>query len=268
MLFGNVKRRLHRSILSTQVLTRLFLVATFGFAALGPAHAREPDGVRRDIAALLRSSKSLRIGIVGDSVAGDLANGMRKILQEGGNLAVVKFTKPATGLMRDDVYDWPRALETFLGKTKLDIVAVMIGGNDRQAIWMKGSRLSPGTKEWRAEYRRRLARFMDILSKEKAKVYWIGLPPVRAPKMSRDHKALNQIFRAEAKLHGFAYVSIWDVFTDANGRYTSFGRDSDGTRRRLRKNDGMHFTIPGELRLARTVAGAIGRDLGETKSSH
>jgi hypothetical protein len=233
-----------------------------------PVQPREPDGARRDIAALLQSTKPLRIGIVGDSIAGDLERGMQKLLAGRDNLKIFKLTKPATGLMRDDVYDWDRALADFLRKTRLDAVAVMIGGNDRQSVWMDGRRLSHGSPEWQAEYERRVARFMDILATEKAKVYWIGLPVVRSESMSRDYRSLNRIFRAEAGRHRFGYIGTWEAFADARGRYQSFGPDIEGVKRRLRKNDGMHFTSAGELRLASLLARAIARDLDEIGPAH
>ena len=64
------------------------------------------------------------------------------------------------------------------------VVAVMIGGNDRQSIWMNGRRLVFGSPEWQAEYERRVARFMAVLATEKAKVYWVGLPSVRSEEVA------------------------------------------------------------------------------------
>jgi hypothetical protein len=244
----------------------LFLIVLAGAAPLRPVEAREPGG-RDAIAQLLNSRKALRIGVVGDSVAGDLARGLHKLVAAEHKHTVVKFTKPATGLMRDDVYDWAGALRGFLGKTKLDVVAVLIGGNDRQSIWKNGERLDHGTPAWRAEYERRIARFMDVLAKSGAKVYWVGLPVVRSGEMSRDYQRINTIQRAEAQRHGFHYVSLWEAFADANGSYTSFGRNIDGVKRRLRKNDGMHFSLDGELLLAHVVASAIARDLDEITSA-
>jgi hypothetical protein len=241
----------------------LALLGTLFLAPMPVGQAREPGGERRDFAALLQSTTPLRIGIIGDSIAGDLGRGMQKLLAGRGNLKIFTFTKPATGLMRDDVYDWERALAGFLRKTRLNAIAVMIGGNDRQSVWMNGRRLSHGSPEWRAEYERRLARFMAPLATGKAKVYWLGLPVVRSAKMSRDYESLNRIFQAQARKHGFEYISTWETFADAKGRYRPFGPDLDGVKRRLRKNDGMHFTISGELRLANLLARAIERDLAE-----
>ena len=153
MLFG----RRHRLRF---VLVLPLLCGTVALAGLGPIEtaAREP-GARKAIAPLLQSSRPLRIGVVGDSVAGDLARGLHKLLRTRDTIEVIKFTKPATGLMRDDVYDWRGALEGFVRKHRLDVVTVMIGGNDRQSIWMNGRRLTFGSREWQEEYERRVARF-------------------------------------------------------------------------------------------------------------
>ncbi len=263
MQFGRQGRHGHRSNPAFRLLASLLvLLGVAGTPPIRPAEALEPGG-RRAIAPLLEAKKPLRIGVVGDSVAGDLARGLRKILSGASRHTIVKFTKPATGLMRDDVYDWAGALTAFLRKTKLDAVAVIIGGNDRQSIWRNGERLDPGSPAWKAEYERRVARFMGVLAKSGAKIYWAGLPPVRSDALSRDYRRINAVQQALAGRHGFAYIDLWGAFADAKGGYTSFGPGIDGTKRRLRKNDGMHFTIDGELRLAHLVARALARDADE-----
>jgi hypothetical protein len=265
MLFG----RRHRHRLRFFLVLQLFCgaIALSGIGSIEVAEAREP-GARRAIAPLLQSSRPLRIGVVGDSVAGDLARGLHKLLRTRDNIGVIKFTKPATGLMRDDVYDWGPALESFVRRYKLDVIAVMIGGNDRQSIWMNGRRLVFGSGEWQAEYERRVARFMAILATEKANVYWIGLPIVRSDEVAKAYRTLNRIFESQAKKFGLTYIDTWTVFADTSGGYSSFGRDLEDVKRRLRKSDGFHFTIEGELLLAHIVARAIARDLGAKKPAN
>jgi hypothetical protein len=85
--------------------------------------------------------------------------------------------------------------------------------------------------------------------------------------MSRDYRRINAIQREQALKHGFTYVSLWEAFADSEGNYTSFGRNIDGVKRRLRKNDGMHFSLDGELLLAHVVARAIARDMNEITST-
>ncbi|ARP98521.1 SGNH/GDSL hydrolase family protein [Pseudorhodoplanes sinuspersici] len=263
MSFGFRKWRKHRPSFCW-----LFIFCAVSILApIQSAHARKLDNAHAGTIALLQSSQRLRIGVVGDSMAGDLGDGMQKLLRDHDTLKVIRFAKPATGLMRDDVYNWQSALKAFISKTKLNAIVVMIGGNDRQSIWLNGRRLPRGSKMWLTEYERRVARFMTTLAAVDAKVYWVGLPAVRSAWMSRDYQGLNRIFRAQARKHGFTYVSTWEHFLDESGGYTSFGHSLDGVKRRLRKEDGMHFTNDGQLRLADIVAGAIGRDLSEIKTA-
>ena len=69
---------------------------------------------------------------------------------------------------------------------------------------------------------------------------------------------MNTIYRRQATRHRFKYVSIWDSFLGRDGAYTSFGMSLSGTKRQLRKNDGMHFTDEGKLLLAARISRAIG----------
>jgi uncharacterized protein len=267
MPFGFQNQHKHQPSFSIRLLALPLLCVVLSLAPAKPGRAGELDNARSDTIALLQTSQQLRVGIVGDSMAGDLGDGMRKLLRDQDNLKIIKFAKPATGLMRDDVYDWETALSGFVSKTKLDAIVVMIGGNDRQSVWVDGRRLSRGSKEWLAEYDLRVARFMKLLAGADAKVYWVGLPVVRSAWMSQDYKRLNQIFHAQARRHGFTYVSTWETFVDEAGGYSSFGRSLDGVKRRLRKEDGLHFTNDGELLLAHVVANAIGRNLSEIKTA-
>ncbi|MCW5772717.1 MAG: DUF459 domain-containing protein, partial [Rhodospirillaceae bacterium] len=129
----NAHRRDHTQL-------RFFLFALIGaavvLASVPPAGAREPHGPRAKVKALLHSPSPLRVAVIGDSVAGDLARGLYKLFHAHSKHEVIQYTKPATGLMRNDVYDWMAALRDLVRQRKFDVAAVMIGGNDRQSIWI------------------------------------------------------------------------------------------------------------------------------------
>lgn len=206
-------------------------------------------------------SAALRIAVVGDSLAGDLADGLTKLSSRKRHIEVVKFTKAATGLIRDDVYDWPAALTGFVRRTRSDAIIAVMGGNDRQSFWLNGRRISRGSAAWTAEYQRRVARVMTILKGTGARIYWVGLPIVQSEPKSAAYREFNQVFRSQAARHGIPYIDTWDAFVDEEGNYTSFGSGPDGVKRRLRKDDGLHFTSDGTVRLAQLVAEIVGRDL-------
>jgi len=230
------------------VLASGVLLVTIGFClALPPASFARRVGHQR-----------ITFAVVGDSIANELGQGMRTLYRRSSHVRVIKKTKFSTGLVRTDYYNWYAALPPFLRRSRPDVIAVNIGGNDRQNLSLHGRRLERFSQPWLKAYRARVARFMALLERTGAKVYWVGLPQVRSQRMSRDYWTLNQIYRREAARHGFAYVSIWDAFANPRGGYTAYGRAADGKRQRLRKKDGIHFTEAGKLRLAAHVAAAMG----------
>jgi hypothetical protein len=197
------------------------------------------------------------VAIVGDSLANDLGQGMEALHARNSRVRVVKHTRFATGLVRDDYFDWNKSVDLFLDHHRPGVIIVVIGGNDRQTIREDGHRFDPDTRAWQKEYEKRVASFMNELKKSRAKVYWVGLPAVRSPSMSVSFRMQNGIYRRQAARHGFKYIDIWDTFLK-DGAYSSFGMSLTGVKRQLRKNDGMHFTDEGKLRLANRISRAIG----------
>lgn len=208
--------------------------------------------------AYVAKSRSLDIAVVGDSLANDLGRGMEELFRNRRNVNVIKQTHYSTGLTRRDYFNWNTQLRAFVSKTDADAIIVLIGGNDGQDIRLHGRSIDRFSKAWTVEYERRVAQFMSILKRAKTRVYWVGLPVVRSDSMSQHFRAMNAIYRRQAARHRIRYVSIWKDFATSKGDYTSFGRSLQGVKRQLRKNDGMHFTDDGTLRLAARVAQAIG----------
>jgi len=200
----------------------------------------------------------ITVAVIGDSMANDLGNGMEDLFARRKNVQVVKKTRFATGLVRTDYFNWNTTIRDYLSHHDPDVILVLIGGNDRQPIRADGERFDPLTQPWITEYQRRVSQFMRNIRRERAKVFWVGLPVVRSDSLSRAYHVMNKVYRYEARRYGFKYVSIWDEFLTPSGDYTSFGQSLQGVKRRLRKNDGMHFTETGRLSLAAHVAQAIG----------
>jgi hypothetical protein len=220
--------------------------------ALGPV-AAQAQGIT-----LSARKQPITVAVVGDSMANDLGSGMEDLFARGNNVQVLKKTQYATGLVRTDYFDWNETIRGFLNQHDPDVIVVLIGGNDHQPIRMDDRRLDPLTRPWIAEYQKRVSQFMRNIKRERAKVYWVGLPAVRSDSLSRAYHLMNKVYRYEARRYGFRYVSIWDEFLSPDGGYTSFGESLEGVTRRLRKNDGMHFTDSGRLSLAAYIAQRIG----------
>ncbi len=202
----------------------------------------------------------ITVAVIGDSVAHDLGRGMQDLFANNKRVRVVRQTKFATGLVRTDYYNWNKVARDFLRQHKPAVIFVVIGGNDHQTIRRHGRRYDPDTSAWRAEYARLVSHFMKNFrrSHTRARVYWISLPPVRSSRLSAAYRTINAIYRRQAKKSGFYYVSVWKQFLTAKGTYSSFGDNLNGVKRRLRMDDGQHFTDDGRLLFAHEVARAAG----------
>jgi hypothetical protein len=76
---------------------------------------------------------------------------------------------------------------------------------------------------------------------------------------------MNDLFREKAFINGAKFIDTWNGFTDESGRYSAYGPDMTGQVKRLRADDGVHFTMRGYLKLAHFVEKELRRDLNLAK---
>lgn len=115
--------------------------------------------------------------------------------------------------------------------------------------------------KWIELYTKRIDETIAALKSKHVPVFWIGLPPVRSPKISADLSFLNDLYRSRAEKAGITYIDTWDGFVDEAGRFAMQGPDFEGQIRRLRSPDGIHFTQAGARKLAHYVEREIQRSL-------
>jgi hypothetical protein len=206
-----------------------------------------------------------RVLVVGDSLADGLWSGLYRAFQEDGNMEVVNKSKPSSGFVRADSYDWTKEIDDILKDDTYQIVVVMFGANDNQAIKSGKEYIKPGTDAWDELYGQRVEAFVKKLRGKGLAVYWTGLPIMRSPDDSDDAEALNDIYREKSFINGAKFIDTWSGFTDESGRYSAVGPDMSGQIRRLRDDDGVHFTPRGYLKLAHFAEKEIRRDLSLAK---
>src|SRR3989337_1927533 len=141
----------------------------------------------------------------------------------------------------------------------------MFGGNDAQAIRSGKDWLKVGSEAWDEIYGQRVEAFIKKLRAESGAVYWVGLPIMRSPGQSSDAEAMNELFREKAFINGAKFIDTWNGFSDEAGRYSAYGPDMTGQVKRLRADDGVHFTMRGYLKLAHFVEKELRRDLNLAK---
>ena len=109
------------------------------------------------------------------------------------------------------------------------------------------------TDQWAELYAKRIDEMITALKSKGVPVLWVGLPAIRGTKSTSDMAYLDELYRERAERAGIVYVDIWDGFVDDQGRYAVEGPDFEGQIRRLRTNDGVHFTKAGAAKLASYV---------------
>jgi len=249
--------------LLTVVLAIMTVAAPVSYAAKRTAVVEKSSITATNSALDEIPAKKINLMVLGDSLGDGVWAGLYNIFRKDKNIKVMRKTKPSTGFVRLDYYDWNAKLAQILKRNKIDVAVVMVGANDRQTIITKTGRFRPGSKRWREIYASRVDTFIKQLKKRNAKIYWVGLPITRRKKFARHMKMLNEIFAERAAANNIVFVDIWKDFTTANGRYSANGKDVNGRMRKLRANDGVHFTMRGYRKLATVAERYIRADLVE-----
>ena len=162
--------------------------------------------------------------------------------------------------MRDDFLDWLQAArEIVAGPERIDFAVMMVGSNDRQSLKDAAGAYEVRSDRWREIYGQRVEDFAAIFRDKNIPLVWVGLPVMRAERMSADAIYMNDIYRERSAKAGAAYVDSWAAFVDEQGQFNPYGPDVSGQLAKLRAADGVHFTKAGALKLAHFVEGDIRR---------
>lgn len=235
-------------------------------AWLAPAVAQQgTTPVQRSYINPFPNGDRYRVVVLGDSLGDGLWSGLYRAFEDDATLEFMQRAKPSTGFARTDAYDWNAELADLLKKETYQIAVVMFGGNDAQAIRSGKDWLKVGSEGWDEIYGQRVEAFIKKLRAENVAVYWVGLPIMRSPGQSSDAEAMNEVFREKAFINGAKFIDTWNGFSDEAGRYSAYGPDMTGQVKRLRADDGVHFTMRGYLKLAHFVEKELRRDLNLAK---
>lgn len=204
--------------------------------------------------------------VVGDFLAGGLAEGLEEAYADSPGVRVVDRTNGSSGFVRDDFYDWNASIGPIVDEEKPAVVVVMIGSNDRQQLVVGSKREDPRSDAWTKEYLRRVEAFAATVAQKKIPLVWTGLPPFKSQSMSSDMLAFNDIYKQTAEAVAGQFVDIWDGFVDANGNFTFTGPDMNGQTVRLRGSDGINLTRPAKRKVAFYVEKPLSKILGSAVS--
>lgn len=194
---------------------------------------------------------------IGDSLGNDLGWGLARELERTPTVRLVQIDKSSTGLAATWFYSWPVKLKDALRRYRPNLVLVMLGGNDEQAIRVNGASASFGTPAWRGAYIKRIHQVAAEATAAGAYVLWVGLPVMEPPQFRAGARLLNSLYVSEVtKVAGGAFLPTWDLFADRGGNF-HVSSLVNGSPQVLRAPDGIHFSVIGEDVLATYVVRQI-----------
>jgi hypothetical protein len=192
--------------------------------------------------------------VLGDSLADNLAQGLADaFFEERPEIAIVKKTRGSSGLVRADFYDWPGQAPGLLENEKANAIVIMLGANDRQTLRDDAGAYEIRSDRWREIYAQRVDALLNAVKSKGVPVILVGVPSMRHPRLHADMPYLNEVLRERATANGVLYVDVWDGFVNESDEFVTMGAALDGQTRRLRIEDGVHFTRVGARKLAHYV---------------
>jgi len=239
------------------------LALLFAFLAVEPVHAQQgTPPVQRSYINPFPTGDRYRVLVIGDSLGDGLWTGLYRAFEEDANLEFVKRTKPSGGLLSSS---WDDDLADALKDGNYQIAVVMYGANDDQSMKVGKDWVKVGSDAWRQAYGERVEAVIKKLRAANLAIYWVGLPVMRSPTQSEDAQAMNEVYREKAFINGAKYIDVWNGFVDEGGRFSAYGPDMTGQNKRLRADDGVLFTMRGNVKLAGYVEKELRRDLAVAK---
>ncbi|NBC34318.1 MAG: DUF459 domain-containing protein [Alphaproteobacteria bacterium] len=237
------------------------------------APLRVPAAAERDGGATTPVERTgpYHVVVFGDSMADGIWAGVYRALRGNDRFEVSRHTRVASGLSRPDFYDWPESVRDYLAENPVDIAIISLGLNDTQPIFHDGRwDHAFGSESWDALYVERVAAFMQIFDAAGIPTFWVGLPTVRSGDYGEKVAHINAIYDAQADLHDVVYVHTRQVTAGEDGGYSAYLPDEDGRNRRVRADDGIHFTTRGYVMLAAHLLDTMRRELAmmEQDSAH
>lgn len=200
--------------------------------------------------AVTKAEGATRLAVFGDSMAIDLGKALERFYADDPNLVVINQGVGDSGFVRQDFFDWDRAIGEQIAANSFDLAIVMIGVNDRQEINADGQSYKSLTDPWKAIYQQRLTAFLSQLRAAGKPVIWVGLPPMSKSEYSAALAQISAVQRLASFSGGAEFVDIYERFLGEDGKFSSYGPDVNGQNARMRKDDGIHFSTAGSDKLA------------------
>jgi hypothetical protein len=193
-----------------------------------------------------------RILLIGDSLMQGLAPHLVTSLKRAFQVESMDLSKHSTGLTYPAFFDWPATVEDAFELEDYAVVIVFLGANDPWDMTIRGQYLRFGSEPWKAIYRERVARIIRTAATHRARLIWLGAPPMGREDLLNKVPTLNSIYAEEAGRYPlFArFVATQPSLTADGSSFTKFLELAERGSVMVRTDDGVHFTTQGHRLLA------------------
>lgn len=196
-----------------------------------------------------------KLFFVGDSLMQGVAPRVRQSLYKSENIDGVDLSKQSTGLAYPKFYNWPQVVEETLNQdSAIKVVVVYMGANDPWDFPVPGRKqyLRFKKADWERAYRERVQKIILSAYQHQLPVIWLGAPCMRKEKLHQDMVYLNTIYQSEMKKFNGTYIPTSDLLGCSDEEYNAYVETDEGSRK-VRTNDGIHFTPTGQRRIAERI---------------
>ncbi len=230
--------------------------------SLGPLPEATPEAIAAAQGPIPLTADD-RILLVGDSLMQGLAPHLITGLKRKYKVESMDLSKHSTGLTYPAFFDWPATVEDAFELEDYSVVIVFLGANDPWDMTIHGRYIRFGSEPWAAVYRERVARIINTAAMHRARLIWLGVPPMGREDLIGKAPTLNTIYAEETgKMPLFARFVATDPTLTADGSsFTKFLELPERGSVMVRTDDGVHFTTQGHRLLANltlTQFGAAG----------
>lgn len=199
---------------------------------------------------------STQVALVGDSM---MAVGLAPVLRRSMNVErgprFVRAYRSGTGLGRPDVFNWPAQYPQMIGAARPGLVICAIGANDAQNFQVDRTVYVFGTPAWKQVYADRVRDFARLLSRDGARVLWIGMPVMRENGFSRRMASVNALVKEVlTEFPQITWIDPNPYVAGEGGSFQQYLKDQRGKLVRLRADDGIHLSEDGAAYLLPAIS--------------
>lgn len=208
----------------------------------------------------------VRIGVFGDSFGDGVWAALYHQLPARDQFQVIKLSQQSTGFTRYASLNLESHVSEQLAAQPVDIAVISFGANDTQGVMHQGKFAALLSPAWKEEIGARIDRYIALLRKQGAIVYWVGLPVMKKPSFDADISGMNAFFAERMKRIDVPFIDTRPMSVDANGNYAAYLPEPGAqTPKLIRANDGIHMSMGGYQRLTAGLAGRIKHYVAEAR---